>query len=232
MKTGVLGMLFAKVERVSSNVSKGAVMTLMSTDAHRPYELADENIHFLWSAPLILILTIILASRILGVAVLPGLGVAVVVAYVNRRSIDIYAVVEDKLMKCQQTRLQKLAEFLEGILVVKFFSWEHGVVSSVTAARDQELACVKKRAYCIAAVMTVVLSASTIMSVASFATYAALGHELTAEVVFPAMYLFDLVTMPMIVFPNIISCIASARVSFARLAVRAVVIVCQFCCAV
>lgn len=214
-------MLYAKVSRVSSNVSKGTVMTLMSIDAHRPRDLAEENLHCLWSVPLMLALTIVFISRILGLAVLPGLAVAGLAAYVNRRSLDIYAVVEDKLMASQQQRLQKLSEFLEGILVVKLFSWEHTVVNSITSIRDQELACVKKRAYCIAAIMTVMLSASTIMSVVSFATFVALGHKLTPQVVFPVMYLFDLTTFPMMLFPNIVSTVASSHVSFCRLVVSA-----------
>jgi hypothetical protein len=44
------------------------------------------------------------------------------------------------------------------MLVVKLFSWEHSVVERIKKARDRELRFVKKYAYGIAAIMSVIVS--------------------------------------------------------------------------
>ena len=194
-------------------------MTVMATDVNRLRELSN-NFHSSWSAPLTVLIAIALAWRLLGVAILPGIGVLCIVIPVNARSSRMFSKVNDDLMAQQQQRMQRLSEILEGILVVKLFSWEHTMATRVSDVRDRELTFVKKYSYGIATIMTVIWSASTLMAVASFAAYAAMGKTLTPEIVFPTLYLYDMMTFPMIQFPYVVSTLASTVTSFKRIQVR------------
>lgn len=57
LQSGTLGLLYSKVVRVTCNISKGAVMTLVSTDTNRIRELAH-NFHNVWAAPLTVFIAI------------------------------------------------------------------------------------------------------------------------------------------------------------------------------
>jgi ABC-type multidrug transport system fused ATPase/permease subunit len=93
------------------------------------------------------------------------------------------------------------------------------MLKRITRVRNAELVFVKRFSYGIATIMTVIWSASTLMAVASFATYAALGHELTPEKVFPVLYLYDMMTFPLINFPYTVSTLASTATAFRRIKV-------------
>lgn len=57
LQSGILGLIYSKLSRVTCNISKGAVMTLVSTDSNRVNELAD-NFHDVWAAPLTVLVAI------------------------------------------------------------------------------------------------------------------------------------------------------------------------------
>ena len=57
-----------------------------------------------------------------------------------------------------------------------------------------------------------------VVSLTSLATFSLLGHKLTAAVAFPALALFDLLSMPVNHLPDIINQLAAARVALNRIA--------------
>lgn len=89
----------------------------------------------------------------------------------------------------------------------------------ITTVRDKELTFVKRFSYVIATIVSVIWSASTLMAVASFVTYAAMGNKLTAGIVFPVLYLFNMMTFPMIEFPFAVSTLMATGTSFKRIQV-------------
>lgn len=124
-----MGLVYDKLTRVCSSVSKGAVMTLVGTDVNRITDLA-ECFHDLWAAPAIVLVVIGLSWRLLGVAVLPGMAVIGLVVSLNIYSSQLFSTVQDGIMEHQQTRMQRLAEMLE-VCVVSFPyypSMIHGIV--------------------------------------------------------------------------------------------------------
>ncbi len=56
-----------------------------------------------------------------------------------------------------------------------------------------------------------------VVSLTSLTAFSLLGHTLTAAVAFPALALFDLLSMPVNHIPEIINQIAAARVAFGRI---------------
>ncbi len=105
------------------------------------------------------------------------------------------------------------------MLAVKLFSWEHAMLSHISTARVKELQFVKRFAYTLAVIISVFTSTSCLMSIAAFSTYAALGHELTPGVVFPTLYLFEMLNFPLIEFPYCLSLLAATETAFKRILV-------------
>lgn len=56
-----------------------------------------------------------------------------------------------------------------------------------------------------------------VVSLTSLAAFSLLGHTLTAAVAFPALALFDLLSMPVNHIPEIINQLAAARVAIGRI---------------
>jgi hypothetical protein len=105
-------MLYVKASRISSNVSKGEVMTLATTDATRVKRLS-EHAHKIWSAPVCVLLSLALVLRLLGPSALAGVAVALIVLLINWRASRTFSSVNDNIMKHQQTRMQRFAELIE-----------------------------------------------------------------------------------------------------------------------
>ena len=61
------------------------------------------------------------------------------------------------------------------------------------------------------------LQGPIVVSLVSLGAYTLLGHTLTASVAFPALALFDLLSMPVNHIPSIINALAAARVAFDRI---------------
>ena len=55
--------------------------------------------------------------------------------------------------------------------------------------RRKELYWIKRNAYALVTIVSIATCLSTLMGCAAFVTYHWMGHQLTADVVFPVMYL-------------------------------------------
>jgi ATP-binding cassette, subfamily C (CFTR/MRP), member 1 len=214
-------------------------MTLASNDMFRVGELA-ENIHSVWSMPVNVVIALSMAWRLLGVATLPAIAIALLALAYNLHSSYAFTTIQDNLNSSQQQRLQALAEVLDvrqrfrvstvfrcvmlfrglssqGIQVTKLLSLEHRIASKIRALRGSELHEVKRLSYKTASVVTVVRTASILMSVVALAFYYMLGNALTPSVIFPALYLFETVSFPIIQFPYTVSIVASTLSSVSRI---------------
>ena len=114
----------------------------------------------------------------------------------------------------------RVSPFAQGILVVKMFAWEGGAAKRVQVPRDGELAAVLRFVAADTGVMTVIWVASMLMGLASFTAFYLSGHDLSAEIIFPSLYLFEMLTFPLLDIPMSLATYASANTSFRRIAVR------------
>lgn len=216
MRTCLIGAIYRKLVKVPANTSKGDVSTLVAVDANRLTEFAA-HCHMLWSSPICLLVALGMTVNFLGWAAVPALFVGALLAPINARITKVFNVINMKLMKAQQKRMELLGEMLAGIQCVKLFSWEDAMANRITEAREAELVSVKRLAYALAAIMTVITSASTVMSLFGFVAYALLGGDFNQATTFSALYLFGYVTWPLLDLPYTIGTASTAMVSVRRL---------------
>jgi hypothetical protein len=94
-------------------------MTLASNDMFRVGELA-ENIHSVWSMPVNVVIALSMAWRLLGVATLPAITIAILALAYNLHSSYAFTHIQDNLNSHQQQRLQALAEVLDVGCLARF----------------------------------------------------------------------------------------------------------------
>ena len=81
-------------------------------------------------------------------------------------------------MEYQDERVKSLTEILQGIMIIKLFSWENKASNAINEIRAKEVNTVKIFNYKIAMLMFMIMSLTSIMTVSTFSVYTFLGHTL------------------------------------------------------
>ena len=199
-----------------TRLSKGDIVTYMSTD---PTKLRDA-VRFLrdfWTCPAEISVYTALLYRFLGVSSFFGFLVLFFVAILNFFSAKILLDRRVIIMEKQEERMGLFTESLQSILAVKFFGWEKELYERLKAIRDIEVVNIRIFNYCIACIMTVLLSTNSMLALVCFVSYYLMGNELTASVVFPSIFLFSLFQAPLLHLPYTISVCSQAYASSRRL---------------
>ncbi|KAI8072302.1 P-loop containing nucleoside triphosphate hydrolase protein [Gongronella butleri] len=188
----------------------GKITNLMSLDADRLASLPT-NIFAMFVA-------IFYLYNLLGVAAFVGLGVMLMgflpTALVTKRVTANYG----QLTKARDKRNNLLNELLQGIRMIKFFSWESNWTKRVKDARSYEVkTLIKKIAYDL--LMEILFMGMPVLVTAcSFIYYTKVAHEeMTASVVFVSITLFNMLRHPIILIPDSLTTFAEAYISLKRI---------------
>nr|CAA89197.1 P-glycoprotein [Trypanosoma cruzi] len=188
---------------------------MVSTDVER----ADEFLQFcmyLWSSPFVAVFPIFLLYRLVGWSAL------VAVAALST-TLPLNALVMRRMMRLRRRsrhdgrRVKATNESLSGIRIAKFMAWEPRFIASIEAKRDIELQYLKGVQVC--RVLTSFINDATppVMIAVVLLLYHLLGHELTPEIVFPAISLLAIIRMPSMMIPTVFTSAVQFLVSMARI---------------
>lgn len=117
----------------------------------------------------------------------------------------------------KDSRVKLMTEFLNGIKVIKFYSWEKFFLNKINTVREKELKQLKAKKYLDAGCVYFWASTPILMSVLTFTTYVLLGNKLTPSKVFTSLALFNMLISPLNSFPWVINGLVQAYVSFKRI---------------
>ena len=96
-------------------------------------------------------------------------------------------------------RLKLTSEVLGGIKAVKIYGWEAAYTLRIEALREEELRRARRGALVGVANTLMFTGAPILISLSAFAAFALSGRrQLTADVAFPALALFNLLRFPII----------------------------------
>jgi ATP-binding cassette subfamily C (CFTR/MRP) protein 10 len=90
---------------------------------------------------------------------------------------------------------------LQGIRVIKFYSWEKFFLKKIDLVREKEITQLRAKKYLDAGCVYFWATTPILMSVLTFITYAQLGNTLTASKVFTSLALFNMLINPLNAFP-------------------------------
>lgn len=200
IRTVLISSIYRKALKLSSkakrNTTVGEIVNLMAVDAHRFFEMIP-YLHVAWSGPMVMTLAIILLYQYLGVAVFAGLGVMISVfplsGFIATRLRDL----QTQQMKVKDERVKSMNEILSGMKVLKLYAWEPSFEKLIQEIRVREMVFLRKAALYNAATECIWSLAPFLVSFVSFTTFVYLGNELTPQIAFVSMALFNILRMPM-----------------------------------
>ncbi|KRY65464.1 Multidrug resistance-associated protein 1 [Trichinella pseudospiralis] len=222
IKSMLLSAIFEKSLRLSYEARKdtttGEIVNLMSVDVQKLVDVFPYIILF-WSAPMQICIAIGSLWQLLGPSVLSGVLVLLLTFPINFVLSSLQRKCQANQMKFKDTRIKMMNEILSGIRMLKFHAWELAFRDRISKIRQQELNVLRKGAI-YGALTTFTWTVSPLLvAVASFATYllSDSSHELTPQLTFVSLSLFNLLRFPVSMLPMLISLVIQASVSKKRL---------------
>ncbi|OWK61256.1 Multidrug resistance-associated protein 7 [Lonchura striata] len=220
VRAAVISAIYRKALRVSSaslaRFTVGEIVNFMSTDTNRLINFC-RSFHELWSLPVQFAITLYLLYQQVGVAFLGGVALALLLVPINKIIANSIMESNKKMLKHKDTRVKLMTEFLCGIRVIKFYTWEKHFSTRIKSCRAKELQKLRAVRYLDALCVYMWAALPVVVSIAIFVTYVLLGHQLTATKVFTALALVGMLILPLNGFPWVLNAILEAKVSLDRI---------------
>lgn len=177
-------------------------------------------LHILWSGPLIIALCMFFLYQILGVAAFTGLAIFFLLVPLNAFVATKLKYLQAKQMVKKDERIRMMNEILSGMKVLKLYAWEPSFQATIDKVRAKELQIIRNAAIANAYVFLLWNMVPFLVTVVSFATFVFVDPEnnlITPNNVLVSLSLFNILRMPMTMFPLMISQIMQAYVSVQRI---------------
>ncbi|XP_028938109.1 multidrug resistance-associated protein 1 isoform X7 [Ornithorhynchus anatinus] len=219
IKTAVIGLIYKKALNLSNFSRKkfttGEVVNLMSADAQQLMDLAV-NLNLLWSAPLQILMAILLLWQELGPSVLAGVAVLILVIPINALVATRIKKLKKSQLKSTDQRIKLVSEILHGIKILKLYAWEPSYQKKITEIRERELNVLKSAGYLTVFSMLTLTCIPFLVSLATFGVYFLQndGNILTATKVFTSISLFNILRLPLFDLPVVISAVVQGSVAY------------------
>ncbi|KAJ1937762.1 hypothetical protein FBU59_004656, partial [Linderina macrospora] len=195
----------------------GKIMNLLTADFQRVTEVAA-YMDQLYSMPLSLVVGIWYMYQLLGVSALVGMTITVVFYPLSKVLFSYMTKIEEKLNAISDERITVITELLQGIKAVKLFGWESRFVEKADQKRERQLSYQWKMVHAWIRVMAASALAPMIVLVIILAMHVVgFGHQLTAEIAFTSISVFQLIRITFEHFPGFLNWAIGAYVSLGRI---------------
>ncbi|CAO1628044.1 unnamed protein product [Parajaminaea phylloscopi] len=222
VRAGLISAIYKKSLRLSNEErgarSTGEIVNLMSVDANRLQDLCTYG-HIIWSSLWQMTLAFVSLYNLLGWSAFAGVAVLIISIPVNTTLAKYMRMLGEKNMKIKDKRTRMMNEILTNIKSIKLFAWEEAFTEKLFEVRNGEELKLLKWAGAINACFNFFWSAIPFfVSLATFITYSATSEQpLTADIIFPALTLYQLLQFPLTMFAGIFAAWIQAVVSGRRL---------------
>ncbi|KAF7246569.1 hypothetical protein EG68_09560, partial [Paragonimus skrjabini miyazakii] len=221
-RTAVAGFVYRKALKLSTAARQvatvGEIVNLMSVDAQRLQDAAI-MIHMAWSAPVLIIVSLVLIYVLLGWAVLAGFLLAVLIIPINVVTTAITKKYQFQVMNVKDERIKLLEQTFTGIKVIKMYAWEEAFQTRITELRNQEVHLIRKMAYLRAVTSVTSFCTPLFISLTTFAAYVLSSptHVLDAKQAFVSLSLLNIMAFPLYMLPVLLSVMVQANISLKRI---------------
>ena len=172
-----------------------------------------------WTAPCqFIVITVILLVEI-GYSALPGIGFLLIAMPAQTMIMKKLFAVRKAAMVWTDKRAKLLQEILGGMRIVKFMAWEIPFLNRLGAIRKQELKYIRRLLWFRSGMMAFALSLPVLAAILAFITYKSTQHDLNPATVFTVLTLFQLMRMPLMIWPMSLAASADAWNGLKRLSV-------------
>ncbi|PAV84153.1 hypothetical protein WR25_11358 isoform B [Diploscapter pachys] len=196
----------------------GEIVNLMAIDVER-FQLITSEIQQFWSCPYQIIFSLVYLFITLGYSAIPGIVIMIIFVPLNILSSVIVKKWQMEQMKLKDERTKMVNEVLNGIKVIKLYAWEIPMEEHIENIRQKELALIRKSAMVSNIIDSFNTSSPFLVAFFSFGTYVltSKSHELTAQIAFVSLTLFNQLLSPMAMIAFLINQLVQVVVSNKRL---------------
>lgn len=222
-RAGVVSAIFRKSLRLSSEAraqrATGDIVNLMSVDANRLPDFVMYA-HLLWSAVFQITIAFISLYNLLGWSAFVGVGIMVVSLPMNTVLATYLRKLSAKMMKVKDRRTRIMNEIILNIKSIKLFAWEQAFTTRLLNVRDgEELPLLKRVGMASAGFNFFWQAIPFFVSLGTFVAFSLTSDRpLTADIVFPALSLYQLLNFPLSMLAGVVSMFLQTQVSADRLA--------------
>ena len=194
----------------------GKLTNHISTDVSR-IDFASNWFTLAFSAPVQIIICLIILLKIIGPSALAGFAILVLAAPFQTFAMAQLFKARRQSMVWTDKRAKGIAEILASMRIVKSFSFEPDFLDRLHTVRTNELRGIRTLMLIRSASNAVAFSLPVLAAVLAFVTYSLTGHDLNAANIFTALTLFQLLRMPLMFLPLTLSATTDAVNAFRRL---------------
>lgn len=194
----------------------GRITNLMSVDTYR-IDQASGLFHMVWTAPVSLIITIVLLIINISYNALAGLGLLVIGAPLLTRAIRSLFRRRREINKITDQRVSLTQEIIQSVKFVKFFGWEKAFLGHLQDYRNKEISAIQVLLAIRNAINAVSMSLPVFASMLSFISYSYTRPDLPAAQVFSSLALFNGLRLPLNLIPLVLSQAIDAWGSMGRI---------------
>uniref|UniRef100_A0A093UU64 Oligomycin resistance ATP-dependent permease YOR1 n=1 Tax=Talaromyces marneffei PM1 TaxID=1077442 RepID=A0A093UU64_TALMA len=197
--------------------SNGRVINLVSMDVHRIEECLN-MVHVVWTSPIMVLVCMALLIVNLSYSALAGLGCLIFAMGFLIAGVKAIYTKRQGINAATDARISLTQEALQGIRVIKYFSWDKNFTQRLIQIRNEETRKLQVHMAIFNAVTSLGQSLPMLLAMVSFVTFAlGSGKELTAPVVFSSVALFSALLIPTAYLPGCLGQASDAWVSLQRI---------------
>lgn len=174
--------------------------------------------HMAWTAPVQLVVVIIILCIQLGATALTGIAFLFVMTPLQGLAMKRLLSLRRKTMVWTDKRVKLIQELLGGMRVIKFFAWEIPYLERIHELRRQELRKIRSLLIIRSLTSAVAMALPTLATVIAFFAFAYTGGDSRdPATIFTSLTLFNLLRMPLMMLPVALATATDAKNAFNRL---------------
>ncbi|TYJ53514.1 hypothetical protein B9479_005845 [Cryptococcus floricola] len=214
--TGIYQRALQFTQKSRGQIPNGKLVNHISTDTSR-IDFAAGFAHILWTAPVQMIIIIIILIVQIGYSALPGIAFLLIMTPLQARFMKTLFAFRMKAAKWTDKRAKLLQEILGGMRIVKYMAWEFPFLERINSIRTMELRYIRLLLIFRSGMMAFAISLPILAAILSFVTYSLSAHNLEAAKIFTVVTLFQIMRMPLMMWPMTLSASADALNALKRL---------------
>jgi ATP-binding cassette subfamily C (CFTR/MRP) protein 1 len=222
IKSALTASIYIKSMKLSNEgraaKSTGDIVNYMAVDVQRLQDLTQYG-QQLWSAPFQIVLCMVSLYQLVGFSMIAGIGVMVLMIPANGLIARFMKSLQKRQMGNKDARTRLMTEILNNMKSIKLYAWTTAFINKLNYIRnDLELKTLRKIGATQAFANFTWSTTPFLVSCSTFAVFVLTQDKpLTSDIVFPALTLFNLLTFPLSILPNVITAIIEATVAVGRL---------------
>ena len=142
LRGGLITAVFNKALTLSTRARhihpNGKLVNHISTDVSR-IDFACQWFHMGWTAPIQLIICLVILLVNLGPSALTGFAIFIIMSPIQIKLMRFMLLFRKKTTVFTDKRAKLLQELLSGIKIIKFFAWEIPYLDKIRQVRDSEV---------------------------------------------------------------------------------------------